>query len=627
MEVDHETRGHQPSSVGAIDGAGDLECDPAQEPKAAAERPQAGEAAAGKAGDGKAGDGLVEQLRRYPARPSLAARQVGLFLIDADGGEATLIANEPDPWLNLCGSPAWSHDGRQIVFEATTGTANPPSGPPPPVFRLKVLDLVDGRLEVKDLGPGGSPDFSPAGDRIVFGLNPGSLVGAQRGVWIMRADGSDRRFLGSSGRPKWSPDGRQFLLVSPSDPCEVTIMDARPERSGVLRVPDQNIFSVPSWAGEGTIVAAIGSDATDTIALVNVTEPEQGKVKEVLWRRGKGPDVRPSHPIYSPITRRCVFVGQAEEKGRALFSFQHGKTDPPKRLEKAGFDQLIQDLTFSPDGRYVVFASDRRAFRPHRPSVNAPALFGITIDGDFKDWPAAMPRYPIQNMQAFPTAQGLARREHAFLSTSPDLSASFSVGYDPKEQVIYLAVIVRDDKLIVGNAGPWDTDAVEVYIDGLHSDTVRALPHEPDWYENADANVAPALQYIGLPGQGPVYGIRKSEGRERSGKDNPILNLGDIAKTKTRMAFRREGDVTTYEWAIQAFDHYPDKPTRLLPGMAIGFDVVVCDKDKPAQTPMAANDPEEDRASWVCWGPPWRRMKHFDAANLGEIVLGRVPSP
>ena len=200
------------------------------------------------------------------------------------------------------------------------------------------------------------------------------------------------------------------------------------------------------------------------------------------------------------------------------------------------------------------------------------------------------------------------------------------MGYDPKEQVIYLAVIVRDDQLIVGNTSAWDTDAMEVYVDGLHSETVRGFPQDPNWNDNMDAGEAPVLQYIGIPGKPPVYGIKKSAGVERNGEDNPILMFGDIHKTKTRMAFRRQGDVTTYEWAVQAFDHYPDKPTKLLPGVQIGFDVVVVDKDKPAQTPLAQNDPEEDRQAWVCWGPPWRSIKFFDAANLGEIVLGRAPT-
>jgi hypothetical protein len=605
-----------------------------QEPKAATPSsantasPNVGQAAAG-----KAVDVLVEQLRRYPARPSTATGQVGLFLIDAEGGTATLIANEPDPWLNRCGSSAWSHDGKQILFDVAAG-----GGTLATVSRLKVLDLADGRLELRDLGGGGSPDWSPSDDRIIFILNPGAVPGATGGVWLMNSDGSQRRLLGGSGRPKWSPDSRQFMIVGESDPCEVTIMDVRPEYSGVLRVADYSIFSMPSWAGEGTIVAAIGASAPEMIALVDVSSPEHGKVKEILWKQGSGLDVRPSFPVYSPVTRRCAFVGTEEGKGRALYSFVHTKSDPPKppdspkRLEQRDFDKVIQDLTSSPDGRYVVFASDRREAGPiagHRPqSVDAPAISGITIDGDLKDWPAAMPRYPIQNMHSFPnTMNGMGRREHAFLSTSPDLSAAFSVGYDPKEQVIYLAVVVRDDQLVVGNTSSWDTDAVEVYLDGLHSETVRGFPRMAAWGEMMDAGEAPVLQYIGIPGQGPVYGVKKSAGQDRSGKDNPILMFGDINKTKTRMAFRRVGDVTTYEWALQAFDHYPDKPTKLLPGVQIGFDVVVADKDKPAQTPLAQDDPEEDRQSWICWGPPWRRLKFFDAANLGEIVLGRNPGP
>jgi hypothetical protein len=585
----------------------------------------------------KAVDLLVEQLRRYPARPSTASAQIGLFLIDAEGGETTLIANEPDPWLIRCGSPAWSHDGKRILFDATTTEARNPGTAAVAVGRLKALQLADGRLELADLGPGNCPDLAPSDDRVIFLLNRLSLPGAASGVWLMRADGSERRSLGGAGRPKWSPDSRQFMIIGPSDPCEVTIMDVRPEKSGALRLGDQNVFSAPSWAGEGTIVAAIGSSVADTIALVDVSDPAQGKVKEILWKQGGGLDVRPSYPIYSPQTHRCVFVGSEEGKGSALYSFIHTPADAakakdrPMRLEQRALDKVIQDLTFSPDGRFVVFASDRREGGPlagHRPqSIDAPVLSGITIDGDLKDWPAAMPRYAIQNMLTLPSVTGVGHHQNAFLSTSPDLSACFSVGYDPKEQLIYLAVIVRDDQLVVGNTSFADTDAVEVYVDGLHSDTFRNVGDPPQLDPVTGAGDAPVLQYVGIPGPGPVYGVQNPPGGEGRGPDNPILSMGDITKTKTRMAFKRVGDVTTYEWALQAFDHYPDKPTKLRPGVQIGFDVTVIDKDKPAQSPGAMNDPEEDWQAWVCWGPPWRRVKFLDAANLGEIILGRAPGP
>jgi hypothetical protein len=266
-------------------------------------------------------------------------------------------------------------------------------------------------------------------------------------------------------------------------------------------------------------------------------------------------------------------------------------------------------------------AQDEPKSASRKASVEAPALSNITIDGDLKDWPAAMPRYPITNLKVLPPYYGANGLDGADLSTSPDLSIAFSVGYDPKEQVIYLAVIVRDDKLIVGHTGFWDSDAVEVYVDGLHTDEVTRMAGDP---EMIDASQLPVLQYIGIPGKGPVYGVTKSEGVER-GPDNPILMFGDIKKTKTRMAFRREGDVTTYEWALQAFDRYPDKPTRLTPGKKIGFDIAVADKDKPAVAGDPAGEPEEDRVAWVCWAPDYDRPKFANAASLGEIILGKAP--
>src|SRR5262249_29654469 len=141
--------------------------------------------------------------------------------------------------------------------------------------------------------------------------------------------------------------------------------------------------------------------------------------------------------------------------------------------------------------------------------------------------------------------------------------------------------------------------------------------------ETVDASYLPALQYIGIPGEGPVYGVKRSAGQPR-GPDNPILMFGDIKKTKTRIAFRREGGVTTYEWAVQAFDHYPDQPTRLTPFKRIGFDIAVADKDKPVVSPRPETEPEQDRVAWICWGPDGS-LKHWHAGSLGDLLLVGPP--
>jgi hypothetical protein len=227
-------------------------------------------------------------------------------------------------------------------------------------------------------------------------------------------------------------------------------------------------------------------------------------------------------------------------------------------------------------------------------------LSGISIDGRLDDWPKDLRHYPIRNqLLASPLYESRKRQAH------DDLDAYFMVGYDPAAEVVYLAVVVRDNETVVAPTKVLGTDAVEVYIDGSFSG--RTIP-EPDgnWRDTLDAATMPALQYAAVPGPGPVYG-------DPSGA-NPSLVYGRIKSTATKMKFQRAGAVTTYEWAIQAFDRYPDRPSQLYPGKRLGFDVAVVDKDNNRSPP-----------AFVTWGSPPRIFKGCDAASLGELILVEAP--
>jgi Tol biopolymer transport system component len=302
----------------------------------------------------QAAERLVEQIRQNPAEPSTAAGRIGLYVIEVASGEATLAASEPEPHFVYCGSAAWSRDGKRIYFDNTTANVEHNR------TRIKAIHLKDGHLAVADLGPGNGPSPSPSGEQVIFLLLPDAVPGAESGVWLMNADGSGRRLLGGHGRSRWSLDGHQFLIISFFDPPDVTVIDDRPDhKSGLLKLPDQKVYSVPAWAGDGTIVAVIGDDAGDAIALLDVSDPQEAKIKQTLWKRGQDLDIKPLSPVYAPETGSCVFVGEQEGKGRTLYSIQRGKTGPPRRLEAEGFDHLLQSLSFSPGGRFVAFSSDR----------------------------------------------------------------------------------------------------------------------------------------------------------------------------------------------------------------------------------------------------------------------------
>ena len=130
-----------------------------------------------------------------------------------------------------------------------------------------------------------------------------------------------------------------------------------------MQIPGQRIFSVPSWAGDETIVAVLGSDGStersgDTLALVDLSNTDQPRVKQVLWKKGAGLNVDPLDPVYCRATKICAFAG-SDAHGMAIYTLRAGKAGLPKRIERTGYDRTIRDLTFSPDGRYVLFYRNR----------------------------------------------------------------------------------------------------------------------------------------------------------------------------------------------------------------------------------------------------------------------------
>ncbi|WP_077025001.1 PD40 domain-containing protein [Fuerstiella marisgermanici] len=70
---------------------------------------------------------------------------------------------------------------------------------------------MDGR-SIRSLGKGTLPSWSPGGGRLAY-----SRFSPARGVWIMRADGTNRQLIDESGwGAAWSPDGRMIAYADTS---------------------------------------------------------------------------------------------------------------------------------------------------------------------------------------------------------------------------------------------------------------------------------------------------------------------------------------------------------------------------------------------------------------------------
>lgn len=95
--------------------------------------------------------------------------------------------------------------------------------------------------------------------------------------------------------------------------------------------------------------------------------------------------------------------------------------------------------------------------------AEAVPLADITIDGSLDDWPERMRMYPIAWVH--PTSYKTEP------PTGPDdFDARFTVGFDPKRRVLYVAVVVHDDDRVMGPGGGFTgKDLCEVYIDRNHA--------------------------------------------------------------------------------------------------------------------------------------------------------------
>lgn len=277
-----------------------------------------------------------------------------LYAIDEEGGEIRQLTDSGDinPWSACVGQ-----DGRQVFFTAGS--------------QLRMVDVETAQVEVvADFPPDvrlGNCSLRPDGQEIVTCARaaPVNLILA------IATDGSGHRELfettGLLAHAQFSPDGRAILYAG--NLPRLWIMDADGRNNRVLRAQTHREWIThESWLNAEEVIfsywphslRAIRRDGTGerVIAALNCWHPAARRDGSLIVCDTALPDI--GLQLVEPTTgeRRTLCYPGASCRG-----YQWSKPEPiwegPVPEEAYGPQWTHPHPSFSPDGRKVIFTSDR----------------------------------------------------------------------------------------------------------------------------------------------------------------------------------------------------------------------------------------------------------------------------
>jgi Tol biopolymer transport system component/tRNA A-37 threonylcarbamoyl transferase component Bud32 len=286
--------------------------------------------------DGK----LVAYSRMTPAETRLVVQQLA-------GGEPVTVAR----WPGLVPAmPAWSADGARLAYTTPRGLEVIPAlgG----VTRFIAPQTADQRL--------GWAAWSPRNDEIVYSSADTLYVrdlSADKPRFLLRAE--------NPHSPAWSPDGKWIAYVS-GNPQYPTFANLAPSSiwvapaSGgapVRLTADRPLHSSPVWMPDSRSLLYVsdedGGNDVYWIGLGRSGAPARSPVRLTTG-------LRPHTISLSADGRELLYSLHTETSNVYRVALQPGRTVSLRNAEPVtSGSQLIEGFSVSPDGRWLVFDSNR----------------------------------------------------------------------------------------------------------------------------------------------------------------------------------------------------------------------------------------------------------------------------
>jgi len=237
----------------------------------------------------------------------------------------------------------------------SVGCASASAQPAPARRSLPVFEARD----VFELEWAANPEISPDGQWIVYQRQWMDVMTDRRrsSLWVVGSDGRDHRPLGAGDDaflPLWSPDGKRLLYAAREG--QAVQLYVRYQDTGqtarlthVLRAP-----SSASWSPDGRAIAFTMLVPAKAEPLATLPEKPEG----ATW----------ADP--PKVVRRLVYRADGEgylENGYVQLFVLPAEGGTPRALT-AGDVNVAGRPVFAPDGRAVLFASNRRPDWEYEPS-------------------------------------------------------------------------------------------------------------------------------------------------------------------------------------------------------------------------------------------------------------------
>lgn len=421
----------------------------------------------------------------------------GLFLMDANGKQVTKLT---DSGYN----PAWSHDGREIIFSQVdieeVSSRTPSPGP------LYAVDVVTEKIREITTGDAVQPSCSPHGHRIAYWAMHN---GGQRDIWTVASIGGEpvqvTNDKANDWNPVWSPDSNHLYFVSDRNGQMNLWRVPIDERSGKttgepepVMLPSDCIrhFSLSKDGRQMVYVQEVKRKNLYQVAFDPVTEKITNQMVSINpgSRLAQGPDI-------SPDGEWLVFTNHGE-KQEDLFAI---------RPDGKGLTQITNDIhkdrapRWSPDGKKIIFYSDRSGkYEAWSINRDGSGLEQLTHTAD----EIGMIFYPTWSSDGLRIAYHKSGFSPYIIETGKSWNEQMSVqlpGLDPSTLQFVAWDWSSDSKRLAGGRGSVELPGagIAVYSFEAHQfDTVTGFGSRPVWlnddrrllfYSNGDIYLVDSL--------------------------------------------------------------------------------------------------------------------------------------